>query len=45
MARQVEYLELTLAEDFQEAFLAALAIPHSQDPFPHLTLPPEDRQG
>ena len=36
VARQVEYLELTLAADFQQEFLAALAIPHERDLFPHL---------
>ena len=36
VARQVEYLELTLAADFQQEFLAALAVPHERDLFPHL---------
>ncbi len=36
VARQVEYLELTLEKDFQQEFLAALAIPHERDLFPHL---------
>jgi uncharacterized 2Fe-2S/4Fe-4S cluster protein (DUF4445 family) len=39
MARQVQYLELTTEADFQEEFLAALAIPHASDPFPHLPTP------
>ncbi|MDA8123988.1 MAG: ASKHA domain-containing protein [Deltaproteobacteria bacterium] len=39
VARQVEYLELTVAADFQEEFLAALAIPHERDAFPHLPPP------
>lgn len=36
IARQVEYLELTTEEHFQQEFLASLAIPHETDPFPHL---------
>lgn len=36
IARQVEYLELTIEEDFQDEFVAALNIPHDRDPFPHL---------
>jgi len=36
MARQVEYLELTLAGEFQDEFMAAMFIPHMEDPFPHL---------
>ena len=36
MARQVEYLELTLANGFQEEFTSALFIPHMADAFPHL---------
>ncbi len=36
MARQVEYLELTLADAFQEEFTSALFIPHMADDFPHL---------
>ena len=36
IARQTEYLELTVAQDFQEEFLAALSFPHERDPFPHL---------
>jgi uncharacterized 2Fe-2S/4Fe-4S cluster protein (DUF4445 family) len=39
MARQVQYLELTGEADFQEEFMAALAIPHASDPFPHLPTP------
>lgn len=35
LAQKIEYLELTAEADFQEAFLAALAIPHQYDPFPH----------
>jgi uncharacterized 2Fe-2S/4Fe-4S cluster protein (DUF4445 family) len=36
VAGQVEYLELTTEADFQREFLAAMAIPHDTDPFPHL---------
>ncbi|MHB8769950.1 MAG: ASKHA domain-containing protein [Syntrophales bacterium] len=36
VAREVEYLELTLANEFQEEFMAAMFIPHRADAFPHL---------
>ena len=36
VAREVEYLELTLACEFQEEFMAAMSIPHMSDAFPHL---------
>jgi len=36
VARQVEYLELTLLKEFQEEFMAAMFIPHMSDAFPHL---------
>ncbi|MCX5818603.1 MAG: ASKHA domain-containing protein [Deltaproteobacteria bacterium] len=36
MARRVEYLELTLAKEFQQEFTSALFIPHMADAFPHL---------
>jgi uncharacterized 2Fe-2S/4Fe-4S cluster protein (DUF4445 family) len=36
MAGRVEYLELTLSQDFQEEFMAAMFIPHMSDAFPHL---------
>jgi len=36
IARKVEYLELTIEEDFQKEFIEALHIPHMKDPFPHL---------
>lgn len=36
VARQVEYLELTLEKGFQEEFTAAMFIPHLSDAFPHL---------
>jgi uncharacterized 2Fe-2S/4Fe-4S cluster protein (DUF4445 family) len=39
MARRVEYVELTLAKEFQEEFMAAMFIPHMADSFPHLPPP------
>ncbi|MEW6332897.1 MAG: ASKHA domain-containing protein [Thermodesulfobacteriota bacterium] len=39
VARQVEYLELTLEKGFQEEFTAAMFIPHMWDAFPHLPSP------
>jgi uncharacterized 2Fe-2S/4Fe-4S cluster protein (DUF4445 family) len=36
VARNVEYMELTLEEDFQRAFMEAMQIPHMKDSFPHL---------
>ena len=36
IARKVEYIELTIEEDFQKEFIEALHIPHMKDPFPHL---------
>jgi len=36
MARWVEYLELTLAKEFQEEFMSAMFIPHMTNTFPHL---------
>jgi uncharacterized 2Fe-2S/4Fe-4S cluster protein (DUF4445 family) len=36
VARNVEYMELTLEEDFQRAFMEAMQIPHMKDKFPHL---------
>jgi uncharacterized 2Fe-2S/4Fe-4S cluster protein (DUF4445 family) len=36
VARQVEYLELTLEKEFQQEFMAAMSIPHMSDAFPHL---------
>jgi uncharacterized 2Fe-2S/4Fe-4S cluster protein (DUF4445 family) len=43
MARRVEYLELTLAKEFQEEFMAAMFIPHMADAFPHLPPPGGNR--
>ncbi|MCX5825447.1 MAG: ASKHA domain-containing protein, partial [Deltaproteobacteria bacterium] len=36
VAKEVEYLELTLEKEFQEEFIAAMFIPHMSDAFPHL---------
>jgi uncharacterized 2Fe-2S/4Fe-4S cluster protein (DUF4445 family) len=36
IARQVEYVELTLMEDFQQHLIEAIHIPHMTDDFPHL---------
>lgn len=36
VARQVEYMELTIEEGFQDEFVAALHIPHARDPFRYL---------
>ena len=43
VSRNVEYIELTVEEDFQEQFMEAMQIPHMKDKFPHLEgiLPPE----
>ena len=35
-ARNVEYIELTVEDDFQNQFMQAMQIPHMSDPFPHL---------
>jgi uncharacterized 2Fe-2S/4Fe-4S cluster protein (DUF4445 family) len=35
-ARQVEYVELTVAPDFNATFTKALSFPHQEDEFPHL---------
>ena len=36
VAREVEYMELTTQEGFQDEFVAALHIPHARDAFSHL---------
>ena len=36
VARNVEYLELTVEQDFQQQFMEAMQIPHMKDEFPHL---------
>ena len=36
IARRVEYVELTLLEEFQQNLIDAIHIPHMVDKFPHL---------
>ena len=36
IAREVEYIELTLASDFDKVFAQAMWIPHMKDKFPNL---------
>ncbi len=36
VARWVEHMDLPLENEFQQWFMAALAFPHSTDPFPHV---------
>jgi uncharacterized 2Fe-2S/4Fe-4S cluster protein (DUF4445 family) len=36
IARQVEYIELTVETDFDKVFAKAMWIPHMKDDFPHL---------
>jgi uncharacterized 2Fe-2S/4Fe-4S cluster protein (DUF4445 family) len=36
IAREVEYVELTIEKDFQKEFIDALSFPHAKDSFPHL---------
>lgn len=36
VSRNVEYIELTVEEDFQQQFMEAMQIPHMKDEFPHL---------
>jgi uncharacterized 2Fe-2S/4Fe-4S cluster protein (DUF4445 family) len=36
MARQVEYVELTVEPGFHDSFTKALTLPHREDKFPHL---------
>ncbi len=36
VARWVTYVEIALEDAFQDAFVAALHIPHAHDPFPHV---------
>jgi len=36
VARQVEYIELTVEPDFEKQFATAMHFPHMRDPFPHL---------
>jgi uncharacterized 2Fe-2S/4Fe-4S cluster protein (DUF4445 family) len=36
VSRNVEYMELTVEDDFQQQFMEALQVPHMKDEFPHL---------
>jgi uncharacterized 2Fe-2S/4Fe-4S cluster protein (DUF4445 family) len=36
VARNVEYIELTVEEDFEKQFMQSMQIPHMKDEFPHL---------
>ncbi len=36
IARNVEYIELTVESDFEQEFAAAMMLPHMNDEFPHL---------
>jgi uncharacterized 2Fe-2S/4Fe-4S cluster protein (DUF4445 family) len=36
IARNVEYIELSIEADFQKEFIEAMQIPHMEDSFPHL---------
>jgi uncharacterized 2Fe-2S/4Fe-4S cluster protein (DUF4445 family) len=36
VSRNVEYIELTVEEDFQNQFMECMQIPHMKDEFPHL---------
>jgi uncharacterized 2Fe-2S/4Fe-4S cluster protein (DUF4445 family) len=36
IAQKVEYIELTIEQDFQKEFIDALSLPHAKDPFLHL---------
>jgi uncharacterized 2Fe-2S/4Fe-4S cluster protein (DUF4445 family) len=43
VSRNVEYIELTVEENFQQEFVEALQLPHTTDEFPHLKgIVPED---
>jgi uncharacterized 2Fe-2S/4Fe-4S cluster protein (DUF4445 family) len=43
ISRNVEYIELTVEENFQEEFMRAMHLPHMTDEFPHLKgLVPEE---
>ena len=35
-SRNVEYIELTVEENFQQEFMEAMQLPHMTDEFPHL---------
>lgn len=36
IAKRVEYIELTIEEDFKNEFMESMQIPHMKDSFPHL---------
>ena len=36
LARQVDYVSIAVEPGFQDEFVAAMALPHARDPFPHL---------
>jgi uncharacterized 2Fe-2S/4Fe-4S cluster protein (DUF4445 family) len=36
VARQIEYIELTVDPDFQKEFMMAMHLPHMKDKFPHV---------
>jgi len=36
VSRNVEYIELTVEEDFEKQFMESMQIPHMTDAFPHL---------
>ncbi len=36
VSRNVQYIELTVEQDFQQQFIEAMQIPHMKDEFPHL---------
>ena len=36
LARWVEHVQIATDPDFQDTFVAAMALPHASDPFPHL---------
>jgi uncharacterized 2Fe-2S/4Fe-4S cluster protein (DUF4445 family) len=36
IARDVEFIETAIEPDFQKRFVAAMALPHSRDIFPHI---------
>ena len=36
IARNVEYIELTVEGDFEQEFAASMMLPHMNDEFPHL---------
>ena len=43
VAREVEYIELTVEEDFDRLFTQAMWLPHMKDKFPHLEQPTPEK--